>query len=92
MLEIKFDKQSEKIDGRATMKVVIASISTKPSNKDNSRLLMSIVLMLEDGTTKTKSGLLFDENLKVGNAIITQTFWNSKSSFGEGTSTKINNL
>jgi len=92
MLEIKFDKQTEKIDGRLAIKVIIANISTSFSKNDASRKLMSLTLMLEDGTTKTKSGLLFDESLKCGNAIMTQTFWNAKSTYGEGVSTKINNL
>lgn len=92
MLEIKFDKQTEMIDGRVTIKVIIANITTSFSNKDASRKLMSLVIMLEDGTTKTKSGLLFDESLKCGNALMCQTFWNEKSTHGKGVSTKINNF
>ena len=83
-----WNKKSSSIDDKMVIDCRIAAI--KPSRfMDNDTLVVTIKLdtgEIEDIT------VLKDPNLKVGDAILTVTFWNKNSKFGEKPSKTISNL
>lgn len=83
-----WNKKSSMIDEKIVIDCRIAAI--RPSRyMDNDTLMLTI--KLDTGEIEEIS-VLKDPELKVGDAILTVTFWNETSKFGKGSSKTISNL